>query len=123
MNAPFFELCNADPAVQALLGSPVAIHPWGENLVENRRYPYVTFQSVAGSPENYLSGRPDTDSFTLQIDIWCKVPAQARAIAAAIRDAIELRCYITAWRGESVEPATKVYRISFDCDWIVQRKN
>ncbi|WP_441295664.1 tail completion protein gp17, partial [Pseudomonas aeruginosa] len=47
--------------------------------------------------------------------------AEARDAAKAIRDAIELSAYVVRWGGESVDPDTKTYRVSFDIDWIVQR--
>lgn len=122
MTAPFYRYVKASAAVQALLGGPeLRLYPWGLNNDAQRTYPYVTHQQVGGAPGNYLSGRPDMDSCTLQVDVWAKTAESARAVDKALRDAIELHCYITAWRGESVDPATKVYRISFDCDWIVSR--
>ncbi|MDC3857444.1 tail completion protein gp17, partial [Pseudomonas aeruginosa] len=71
--------------------------------------------------ENYLWGRPDADGFTIQVDIFSATAAEARDAAKAIRDAIELSAYVVRWGGESVDPDTKTYRISFDVDWIVQR--
>ena len=68
-----------------------------------------------------LACRPDVDRATIQVDVWAKTASSARSVAEALRDAIELDCYITAWRGESRDPETKNYRFSFDCDWIVER--
>uniref|UniRef100_UPI00129CD18F tail completion protein gp17 n=1 Tax=Pseudomonas aeruginosa TaxID=287 RepID=UPI00129CD18F len=76
---------------------------------------------ISGSPENYLWGRPDADGFTIQVDIFSATAAEARDAAKAIRDAIELSAYVVRWGGESVDPDTKTYRVSFDVDWIVQR--
>ena len=124
MIAPFYRVAKASAQVLALLGDPVPrIYPWGENNDAKRLYPYVTFKTISGSPDNYLSGLPDVDRCSLQVDVWAKSTASVEVVAKALRDAIELDCHITAWRGDGIEPATKVYRISFDCDWIVQRKN
>lgn len=83
--------------------------------------PYAVWQLVNGNPENYLAGRPDVDGFTLQVDVYGTTSTSARQVRDAIRDAIELRSYVTRWGGESRDPTTKNYRTSFDVDWIVQR--
>lgn len=122
MNPPFFAVASASARVRELLGTPPRIYPWGQRDDEEPlTYPYATFQVVGGTPENFLSGRPDADRTTVQVDIWAKKAAAARSAAVAIRDAIELDCYITAWRGESKDPQTDNYRISFDTDWINRR--
>ncbi|WP_134595762.1 tail completion protein gp17, partial [Pseudomonas aeruginosa] len=61
------------------------------------------------------------DGLTIQVDIFSTTAAEARDAAKAIRDAIELSAYVVRWGGESVDPETKTYRVSFDIDWIVQR--
>lgn len=122
MNAPIYLTAKRWPAVLALLGDPEPrLYPWGQNDDDPKVYPYATFQVVSGSPENYLSGRPDADRVGLQVDVWAETPESARNVAEALRDAIELDCYITSWRGQGRDAETKSYRVSFDCDWIVQR--
>ncbi len=122
MIPPIYRVAKQSPQVLALLGSPEPrLYPWGQNEDEPRVYPYATFQLVGGAPENTLACRPDVDRATIQVDVWAKTASSARSVAEALRDAIELDCYITAWRGESRDPETKNYRFSFDCDWIVER--
>lgn len=122
MNPPFYRVAAASARVVALLGEPPRVYPWGQrDDDEPQKYPYVTFQVVSGNPENFLNGRPDADRTTLQVDIWAGSAASARSVAMAIRDAIELDCYIVAWRGESKDAETGSFRISFDCDWITRR--
>jgi len=121
MFAPIFEVCAADSAVTTLLGAaPTRLYPFGEAPQDTIK-PYVVWQMITGSPENYLAGRPDVDGFTLQVDAYAPTGSQVRAIAEAIRNAIELKANIVRWGGESKDPATKIYRYSFDVDWFVQR--
>ena len=121
MYPPIFEVCKADAAVVALLGSnPLRFYPFGE-APQKVAKPYAVWQQVGGAPENYLAGRPDIDAYTLQVDVYADSAASSRAVAAAIRNAIELRAHIVAWRGESRDPETKNYRSSFDVDWFVHR--
>lgn len=122
MIAPLFPVCAASLAVTALLGAKpkVRIYPFGENP-EKPVYPYVVWQNVGGASPMYLDTTPDVDSFSLQIDVYADTGAQAIAVAAAVRDAIERHAYITRWGGQSIDPDTKKYRYSFDVSWIVKR--
>lgn len=121
MFPPIFQVAAADPGVTALLGNaPVRLFPFGE-APEGVTLPYAVWQLAAGSPENYLAGRPDMDGFTLQIDVYAATGSSARDVGAALRDAIELNAYIVRWGGESRDNETNRYRLSFDVDWLVHR--
>jgi len=121
MIAPIFSVCAASPSVVALLGGDtLRLYPFGQQD-DNVVYPYVVWQNVTGSPENYLAQRPDVDSFTLQVDAYADTVDDVIAVAAALRDAIEPYAYITRWGGQEKDPETRRYRYSFDVDWIVKR--
>ncbi|WP_341520711.1 DUF3168 domain-containing protein [Pseudomonas sp. G.S.17] len=121
MYPPLFAVCSADQAVTALLGTGTTrIYLFGlapDKVVK----PYVVWQSIGGSPENVLSGRPDMDGHALQVDVYALTAQSAREVATAIQRAIELECTITGYNGESRDPVTMSYRSSFDIDWIVSR--
>lgn len=97
MIAPIFSVCASSPEVTDLLGSnPVRIYPFGiqdDNVV----YPYVVWQNITGSPENYIAQRPDADFFTLQVDAYADTVDEVIAVATALRDAIEPHAHITRW--------------------------
>jgi hypothetical protein len=121
MFPPLFQACAADTAVQAVLGSdPVRLYPFGEAPAGVIR-PYAVWQVIGGSPGNYLGDRPDMDGYSLQVDVYAETDVSVYAAAVALRDVIETRAYITAWRGESRDPATHSYRYSFDVDWLASR--
>lgn len=121
MYPPIFQVCSASAAVKALIGTnPVRLYPFDE-APQGVIYPYVVWQMVNGSPENYLGDRPDIDGYTTQVDVYADSATAARNVAKALRDAIEPAAYITAWRGESKDEATKKYRYSFDVDWLTPR--
>lgn len=121
MFAPIFEVCAANAGVTALIGtSPTRLYPFGEAPATVVK-PYAVWQTIGGLPENYLSNRPDIDLFSIQIDVYADTAVSARAVAKAIRDAIEDQAYVTRWSGESTEPDTKLKRFSFDVDWHVHR--
>lgn len=121
MTAPIFTVVSADIAVRQLLGQgPVRFYLFGM-APQNGPLPYAVWQAVGGSPENYLAGRPDVDSHTLQVDVYAEDPLTARSVVEALRDAIELHAHITLWLGESQDPATGRWRGTFRLDWITPR--
>lgn len=125
MTPDIFAAVNV-PSVQAVLRTlpgPLRFYMFGR-APQGGPYPYAVWQLAYGNPENYLGQRPDVDSFGVQIDVYASPaqgPAVARQVAQALRDALEGACYITAWRGESVDPETGNFRFGFDCDWITYR--
>lgn len=121
MYPPVFAVCYAANPVKALLGTaPMRLFLFGE-AEQGTQKPYAVWQVISGVPENFLNQAPDTDSFTIQIDIYADTAASARNVAAALRNAIEPHAHVSAWRGESRDPETKDYRFLFEIDWIVQR--
>lgn len=121
MYAPIFKVCSERAAVTAVLGtSPVRLYLFGE-APQNVVKPYAVWQTISGVPENYINQVPDIDSYSLQVDVYAETASQVRLAAKALRDAIEPKAHITAWRGESKEAETNLFRYSFDVDWFVGR--
>lgn len=121
MDVPFYLVCKADPTVQALLGgSEPRIYPFG-SAPQDVAKPYAVYQWVGGSPFNMLNCRPAADRSSLQVDVYGVTPKSSTDAAKAIRYAIELSSYVTTYRGTEREDETKLYRTSFDLDWLVNR--
>lgn len=123
IGAPIYPTCEADATCQALLGDSEGIlRLWPFNTAPlNPPLPYATYQNIGGSPENNVSDRPDCDQFRLQVNVWGATSSDVRAVAEAIRDAIEGESYITRW-GEQVQDAqTKAFGYDFDVDWYTHR--
>lgn len=129
MYPPVFPTVNASSTVRTLLGpNPVRFYQFGQNDQQPVVYPYAVWQRIYGNPNNFLGDVPDSDNYTLQIDVYVAPTQQngatkAREIAAALRDALEapLTSYVTQWLGESRDPETKAYRFSFQNEWLVAR--
>lgn len=122
MYPPVYLICAADPDVQALLGvSPCRLYPFGE-APQPTPTPYVIWQTVSGSPEIYMDRVPDIERWTVQLDCYATAAQQVREVARALRDSIEPHAHIVSWRGEFQEPATNLYRLSFDVDWWTKRQ-
>lgn len=123
MFPPIFSAVDGSSACRALLrasGGPTRFFQFGL-APQTVQKPYAVWQRTFGTPENYLGDVPDSDSFTLLVDVYAGSADSARAVALALRDAIEPVAYITSWLGESVDPDTKNNRFSFQVDFIVPR--
>lgn len=121
MYPAIFATCAASSRVRALLGtSPTRLYPFGE-APQNVTKPYAVWQTISGSPENYLGDIPDIDTHSLQVDVYAPTATAARDVAEAIRDAVEPVAHITFWGGESRDPETNNYRVNFTVDWWTQR--
>lgn len=120
-SVPIYSTLIADSAVVAILGPhPSRIYGWGQ-APQKAIHPYVVWQLITGSPENNLSDRPDFDNRTIQIDVYATTAEDANTCALALRDAIEPVMHITSWDGESRDPPTNDYRVTFSVDWFVNR--
>jgi hypothetical protein len=121
MNPPIFALASASADVTALLGlNPVRLYLFGE-AEESTPKPYAVWQTVFGSPVNYLAGVPDDDSWGVQIDAYALTAEETRQVAMALRDAIEPYAYVVGWNGEFRERDTRLYRYSFTVEFITER--
>ena len=121
MYPPIFVTCKAVSAVTDLIGtSPMRLYQFGK-APQGVSKPYAVWRSISGGPENYISNVPDHDLYAIQVDVYDATDAGARAVAQALRDAIEPVAHITRWGGESIDPETGSYTYSFDIDWHVSR--
>lgn len=118
MTPPIFATCMADTTVTDIFDD--RLYSFGQ-APQNVTKPYAVWQMVSGAPENYITGTPDVDQYSVQVDVYAQTAPEAREGAQALRDAIEPVAHVVGWRGESREPETQLYRYSFDVDWFVAR--
>lgn len=115
-----FELvANNTECQQVLGGSIVRFYPVVG--VQNHEIPYATYQDVAGYPLDHITCPAMTDSMTYQVDVYAKTYKEVQDIGDKIRKAIERDCFISSFRGVIQETETELYRLSFDCDWLINR--
>jgi hypothetical protein len=122
MFPPVFEIASVAVPVQTALGTaPCRLYPFGE-APQGVAVPYAVWQVMPGSaPENYLGQVPDADSWMVQVDVYGVSAATVRAAALALRNAFEPRAHIVRWNGETKNPTTNRYRLSFDVNFITLR--
>lgn len=122
MFPPVFEILSADSDVQSNLGaSPCRLHAFGESP-EDVAKPYAVWQTVGGIPENCLNDVPDTDTWSIQFDVYGDTVLSVRDAAQSLRDAIEPNAYVVNFDSELRDPETKNYRYIIQVDWIVSRE-
>lgn len=106
------------PAVRAIApdgASNVRIYGFGE-APQGVESPYATFQFISGVPVNHLAQRPVVDEVRVQFDAYGATGAQARSMAAAIRDAMEPHGYLVLFIDQGREPDTNAFRITASFD-------
>ncbi len=107
------------PAVQAIVGERIA--PFGE-IDQDASRPYVTWFIVAGQPFDALAAPPCGDMTTVQLDCWSPDARQCRALAEAIRaalDAANVCNRLVLNRRET--SGSRLYRIGMEADFITGR--
>lgn len=123
MFAPLYDTCQADSTVQGLLGdSDGALRLYPFNLApKDAALPYVTWQNVSGVPTNFLADNPDSDSFSVQVNVWGTTTSEVMDVTRAIRDAIQEVCYIVRWGNQARDAQTLAFGYDFDVDWLTYR--
>ncbi len=122
---PLFSTLFADNAVKGIFGStPLRVYAFGDAPHKGGTgyaVPYAIFQTITGSPENYLGQRPDLDQWTVQVDVYGASLTAARNGAEAIRYALEVVAYISGYNLETWDTETKLFRYSMDVSFQTPR--
>jgi len=112
-----FQTLKASTAVKNIVGTnPPRIYQHGnapqrpDNLALSD--PYITWFVASDTPENQLSGTPTTDRSSTQIDCWHQTSSGIKALATAVRDAIEPSAHMTAINADLREAETGLFRVS-----------
>lgn len=124
MLPPVFPTLNT-LAVQALVGTvPVRIYDF-DSAPQNVQTPYIAWSMVLGQPFDHLSGPPQADFETVQIDCYTGPSdagrAQARALAVAVRNALDAAGVHNRVVIQTRETDTELFRVSIEADFITNR--
>ncbi|WP_407487616.1 DUF3168 domain-containing protein [Acinetobacter baumannii] len=122
IDVPIFNLARADPAVKALLESDGILRVWKfGSAPDEPQAPYVTWQTISGDSNSNLDSRPVSDNAIIQIDVYATDEDVVEQVAIAMRDAIELDCYVVRYGEADKDLVTGMPHYSFDVSWIVNR--
>ena len=119
MFPPVFETLYANNAVRTIVGDRIGAH--GE-IEQTAGRPYITWQVIVGSPENTLGDLPPIDLVQIQINCLHSTDAGIRALAAAVRDAIEPHAHVTGIPVDQRDPETRLYWVAIQADWWLPRE-
>ena len=120
MLPPIFRTLNI-PAIQALVGTnPARIYDFG-HAPDGTAAPYIVFFQVGGAPHEQISGAPESDTDTVQIDCYAKDRAQIRALAKAVQTALDAAGQSNKLVVQGFDVDTGLYRIGLETSWIGQR--
>lgn len=118
MLPPIYTTLRASATVLSLVSNRIYRHGSAPQDVVT---PYVTWNIIAGVPENCLSEAPSIDRLPVQVDCWHTTDQGIETLAAAVRDALEGSCHMTSILLDEREPETKLYRISLQFDYWLDR--
>ncbi|MFY3534928.1 DUF3168 domain-containing protein [Achromobacter denitrificans] len=120
MLAPVFKTINT-PAVRSHVGANPRIYGSGM-APQGTPTPYITWFTVIDNPYDQLSGPPDADSGTVQIDCWTGPDDSQEAVcislAGAVRDALDAAGIANRIIVHTRETDTKLFRIGLQADFI-----
>lgn len=120
MLPPIFTWLKASNAVKNLIGTTPRAFRHGDAPQDTNK-PYVTWQLVAGVPDNILNTVPPSDRYTVQVDCWHQTDVGVEQLAAAVRNAIEPFAHMTGMPVNEREKDTKLYRIALQFDVLQSR--
>jgi hypothetical protein len=121
MIPPIFATLSAAAPVTALIGSnPCRCYPFGQ-APQGTVIPYVTWQTISGTPTNKLTQGSFYDSMRAQIDCWAATGSAAIALAEVVRTALEPVGVCVSLNLNEKDAETGIYRYSMDFEFIKAR--
>ncbi|OFE11381.1 hypothetical protein PHACT_12550 [Pseudohongiella acticola] len=119
MFAPVFATLSASAEVAQLLGSGADMRLYPIEADQGTPVPYAVITQIGGPTENQLSGGSATDRYLIQIDSYAKTLTEARAVAGALRAAVQDFADVDSVGRESRSAKTRHYSYQFDIEWLI----
>lgn len=122
MFSNIFQYVSSSQPVRDLLTSSgvTRFWPFGQSPQPGQQgygLPYGVWQSVYGTPQNYIGNLPDIDNLGNQIDIYGDSASSVRDVAKAVRDAVEPYGHVVSYNGEERDAETGLYRYGFTVEF------
>ncbi len=120
MLPPIYTTLQASATVRSILGARPRLYGFAE-APQDKDKPYAVWQLVTGVPAITLSEPPGIDQCTVQVDLYATTEQVAHALGDAVRAALEVVTHVTAFRAPPREPGSRLFRISLDADYWLDR--
>lgn len=123
MTPNVFQFVSASPECRVLLGAPPKMRfvEYGEAVQGETGQPYAVWQLISGLPANYLGRLPDADDTRIQVDVYASQQLVARALALAIRDALEPHANMVSYAMRPRDATTRNYGYLMDFEFFTAR--
>ena len=108
----------AVPGVTAIVGNSIYAFDDKPQDVDGA---YITWFSPGDSPYEHLSGPPVSDLTSIQIDCYGLDQLTVDELAGAVRRALDAARVSNRLIINTREPDTKLYRMGFEADFILNR--
>ena len=106
-------ILQASGAVTALVGTRVS----PVYRAQDEALPAVILTAISVTPQNHLNGPPTLDANRVQMDAYAPTFAEVRAVADAVRAALEAGDCVMDNEFDGFEPDVSEYRVTQD--WLV----
>lgn len=117
MFPPVYDLLHGSSAVAAIVGDRIGAH---NEVPQDAARPYITYAGF-DQPFDQLSGAPCGDFSTVDINCWHQTDAGVRALAKAVRYALDAALICNRVTIDLREPDTRLYRVGISADFITNR--
>lgn len=117
MLPPVQSTLEGSGAIAAIVGDRI----FQTQAPQDKARPYVVWWIPSSIPGNNLSCLPEYDDQRVQIDCYSKSQIEARALAEAVRDAVEAKTNIVFGPWTEFESETLLYRWSMDAEYLNSR--
>lgn len=118
MFPPVYNLLHGAAAVLAIVGDRIGAH---NEVPQDTARPYITYSTVSGQPFDQLSGAPCGDFDAIDINCWHQTDEGIRALALAVRNALDAALICNRVTIDLREPDTRLYRVGITADFITNR--
>lgn len=113
IESQLFTVLSTDAGVIALAGSRIFPMRRPQNMLTT---PAIVYQRVATAPDVHLQGESGLDEVRVQCSCWSSTYAGAKALAAAVRAAVNASnlVAITEMEVDDYDISTEEYRVILD---------
>ena len=119
MLPPIYGVLSMDSGVSGIVGD--RIYPHG-SAPQDVSKPYITWQQIAGTPDNNLSDPFDVILSLIQINCWHPVGSGVSELARDVISALESYGHIVGIPIDDRDTETGLYWIAIEIDWWFPRE-